>query len=77
MSAKDFKMPKEMGMSAYYYSFELTGVREIDEILSAVAMAGDSHHHTDCWADVYCSDGFSAAELIQEMANRAAEKLRE
>lgn len=44
--------PVEVGrMDAYYYSFERTGVPMIDAILSAVAQAGKSFHHTEVWAD--------------------------
>lgn len=62
-------------MSAYYYGFRSTGIREIDEILSAVACAGKSYHHTSEWGDT--GDGEpSWAEIIQEAADRAAAKMQ-
>ena len=42
---------EEWRMDAYYYSFERTGVDVIDKILSAVACAGKSRHHTQDWGD--------------------------
>lgn len=68
-------MPENLRMNAYYYSFEKTGVREIDEILSAVAMAGKGYHNTDDWQDDG-DRGYSYIELIQEVANRAAAKFQ-
>ncbi len=38
-------------MDAYYYGFDETGQEAIDLILSAVACAGESFHHTDQWND--------------------------
>ena len=70
-----FVMPDDLQMNAYYYGFIETGVREIDEILSAVAMAGKAYHHTSDWNDPDFIGNDSACDLIQEMANRAAEKL--
>lgn len=65
----------ELRMNAYYYGFTPTGVREIDEILSAVACAGKAYHHTDNWADSD-KDEPSWADLIQEAADRAAAKIK-
>lgn len=63
---------QKLRMNAYYFGFCSTDVREIDEILSAVACAGKAYHHTEYWGDT--DDGEpSYAELIQEAANRAAE----
>ena len=39
----------ERRMNAYYYSFDSTGSDPVDKILSAVACAGKSFHHTDDW----------------------------
>jgi hypothetical protein len=36
-------------MDAYYYSFDPTGERLVDEVLSAVAWAGKAYHHTGDW----------------------------
>jgi len=69
-------MPDDLPMRAYYYGFDKTGVREIDEILSAVAMAGKGYHHTENWSDELYSEPYSYIDLIQEMANRAARKLK-
>lgn len=66
-------------MNAYYYSFDPTGVPEIDKILSAVACAGKAFHHTESWGDE-CEwaphTGNSPVEWIQNAANEAAEKCR-
>ncbi len=68
----------ELRMNAYYYSFDPTGVPEIDMILSAVACAGKAYHHTDCWRDE-CEwephEGKSPVEWIQNAANKAAEAM--
>lgn len=61
----------DLRMNAYYYSFAPTGVRAIDEILSAVAVAGKAYHHTEYWSDSE-GDEKSYVELIQEAAVRAA-----
>ena len=69
-------MVKKLRMNAYYYGFTETGVREIDEILSAVACAGKSFHDTEYWAEpTLYGDGKSEAERIQVAADRAAKKL--
>lgn len=60
----------DLQMNAYYFDFQPTGVRAIDEILSAVAVAGKRFHYTEAWADR--DDGPSHADLIQEAANKAA-----
>lgn len=67
----------EMRMEAYYYSFEPTGVAIIDEILSAVAIAGKHLHSTEDWADAeYSWQDMSEEQRIQSAADRAAAKLR-
>lgn len=67
----------DLRMQAYYFGFSPTGVREIDEILSAVACAGKSYHHTQDWSDWSHEHGEpSWAEIIQEAADRAAEKFK-
>lgn len=76
-------MPDQLRMNAYYYSFEKTGVVEIDRILSAVAMAGKAYHETNQWKDGTYTEQLTyggkitPVELIQEMANRAAKALSE
>mgnify|MGYP000660462362 CR=1 FL=1 len=67
-------MPDDLRMDAYYYGFNKTGVREIDEILSAVAMAGKGYHNTADWSDEIYGETYSFVDLIQEIANRAAKK---
>lgn len=57
-------------MDAYYYGFSATGVREVDNILCAVASAGKAYHHTEDWSE----GGYP--ELIQKTAAEAAEKLK-
>jgi len=64
-------------MEAYYYSFKPTGIESIDLILSAVACAGKSYHHTEYWMDktpLYQDKlhGESPVEWIQNAANDAA-----
>ncbi len=70
-----------MRMDAYYYEFEPTGIEAIDRILSAVAAAGRTWHHTREWEDVIEEDnGFgpnkSPVEWIQESANKAADEIK-
>lgn len=69
-------MAHDMRMDAYYYRFDSTGVLEIDKILSAIAWAGKSYHHTCDWcedANPYESHtGQSPIEWIQNAANEAA-----
>ena len=78
---QEYTMQEKPIMDGYYYSFKATGVREVDQILSAVAIAGRHHHHTEGWEDVnMLSDDeeyFSCVDLIQEMANRAAKSIQE
>lgn len=71
-----------MCMDAYYYVFEPTGVREVDELLSAVACAGKAYHHTEGWNDETPSYGDhcvgnTPVEWIQNAANRAAAAFKE
>lgn len=66
--------PGDLRMDAYYYGFDATGYRPVDEILSAVARAGKAYHHTESW---YGSDSpnfpmENVVQPIQEAANRAA-----
>ena len=68
-------------MSAYYYSFDATGARSVDRILSAVACAGKAFHGTEEWTtecEAYISDtkGNSCVEWIQNAANEAAAEHR-
>jgi hypothetical protein len=65
----------DLRMDAYGYSFHATGVREIDEILSAVATAGKGYHHTEDWNEPH-RDGVTEAQRIQAAANKAAERWR-
>ncbi len=76
MDRREWATQPELRMNAYYYGFRPTGVRAVDEILSAVACAGKAYHHTDAWCDGY-GDEPSYVELIQEAADRAANLLRE
>jgi hypothetical protein len=69
-------------MDAYYYGFEPTGIKIIDLILSAVACAGKSFHHTESWGDD-CSEpyhdllrGKSPVDWIQNAADDAAAAIR-
>jgi hypothetical protein len=67
----------ELRMSAYYYGFSETGVKDIDLILSSVATAGKAYHHTDQWHDDVSysypnMEGKNPVEWIQNAANSAA-----
>lgn len=63
-------------LNAYYFSFDSTGSPIIDAILSAVAYAGKSYHHTESWAgDSRWDEGRSYVDVIQAAANEAANKL--
>jgi hypothetical protein len=63
-------------MNAYYYGFDETGVREVDLILSSVASAGKSYHHTRDWTEPGWNDGPSCVEEIQQAADAAAAEVR-
>lgn len=75
----DHLTSNELRMDAYYYSFESTGVPEIDLILSAVACAGKAYHHTMCWQDE-CEwephEGKAPVDWIYNAAVRAAEEIK-
>ena len=75
MNRKEYVMQPKLRMDAYYFGFSATGVREIDEILSAVACAGKAYHHTERWNDADEGE-WSYAELIQHAATRAAAHIR-
>lgn len=70
----------DMRMDAYYYSFGKTGVLSVDKVLSAVACAGKSYHHTEDWTSE-CEprqyhSGTTPAEWIQDAADDAATQVR-
>ncbi len=65
---------EQLNLYAYYYSFEPTGVIEIDRILQAVASAGKAYHNTDQWIEP-AYDGKSPINWIQNAANDAAKAL--
>lgn len=58
-------------LTAYYYSFFATKCEPVDRVLSAVAIAGKNHHHTNGWAD----DVNSGSQLIQEEAVAMAKRV--
>ena len=76
---------EDLRMSAYYYEFEPTGVKEVDELLSAVAWAGKAFHHTSQWNDecsnygpsVDTENGITPVDWIQNAANRCAKQIKE
>lgn len=72
MNRREWVTQADLMMRAYYFGFSMTGVREVDEVLSAVACAGKGYHHTESWADSNDDGEPSYAELIQEAAERAA-----
>lgn len=66
-----------MRIDAYYYGFQPTGVEAIDRILSAVASAGKSYHHTEDWNEAGAGKephlrGDTPIDWIQNAANDAA-----
>ena len=69
-------MEKELRMDAYYYGFNGTGVRVVDQILSKVAIAGKMYHSTEDWNDTDDGDP-SPVDYIQDAACEAAEKIKE
>lgn len=74
----NYVMADSLDMDSYYYNFDLTGCRAVDELLSSVIIAGKASHHTRDWTDTDCfyCHPFSAVMLIQEMANRAASQMK-
>lgn len=68
-----------MNLQSFYFSFEPTGDRDIDLILSAVANAGKYFHSTERWGTEapYKSDddlrGRTPLDWIQNAANEAAQ----
>lgn len=70
---------EKLRMDAYYYGFAETGQAEIDLILSAVACAGKSFHHTDQWNDEDSPwpghTGNSPTEWITNAASSAAQEM--
>ena len=77
-------MNEPMRLDAYYYSFYPTGEEMVDRVLSAVACAGKSYHHTDSWSEpneAIVSQPFlrgeSATEQIQNAAIDASATLSE
>ena len=63
-------------VSAYYYSFDLTGIEAIDEVLSLVAAAGKGYHSTEFWNEEAYGGGPSYIERIQKAADDAAAEWR-
>ncbi len=66
----------------YYYSFERTGIKEVDEMLYAIERAGKAFHHTSQWNDevgnLYAGvEGETPVEWIQNSANKLAMKIKE
>ena len=61
-------------LNAYYFGFDSTGSPAIDAILSAVAHAGKSYHHTEGWSDEDSRWGEdrSHVDVIQAAAHEAA-----
>lgn len=61
-------------VNAYYYSFELTGVEPIDNILRVVARAGKAYYNTEYWGDPWDKNEEPFAERIQAAADAAAKE---
>ena len=60
-------------MRSYYFSFDRTGVKVIDDILAAVAAAGKGVHSTEHWGE-YPDEEFTYIDAIQYFAERAAKQ---
>lgn len=77
--AEWIKAASDLRMDGYYISFEGTGSRLIDLILSAIAVAGKGYHHTEGWNEpAYGADeGASYVDLIQDAADDAATEIRQ
>ena len=74
--------PKQRRMDAYYYDFDETGCDSVDNILSAVACAGEAYHHTSDWNEetrpwLDYQSGETPIEWIQNAAQKAAERIEE
>ena len=69
----------EMNLRSYYYGFSKSGHRAIDRVLSAVACAGKSFHHTEDWHEVATPreyhEGCAPIDWIQNAADDAARYL--
>lgn len=59
---------KKLNMRAYYHTFESTGEMGADRILSAVASAGKSAHHTADWDEEWKNIQSAAVETAGEIA---------
>lgn len=71
-------MSEKLKMNAYHYEFHETGVHSVDEIISAVAIAGSIAHDTSSWSDLkskHCNG--SLIDLMQGAANNCAKELQE
>ena len=60
-----------MSLSAYYFSFDSSGNKEVDKVLEAIASAGSSYHNTEDWNDA--GSGSAPVEWIQDAANDLAD----
>lgn len=70
-------MSEKFNLSAYWYSFEPTGITAIDRILAAVAHAGKAHHNTIDWSSSWDKNGKSEEKRIQDAANLSAREWNE
>lgn len=61
---------------SYYFEFDETGVKEIDDLLVAVADAGGRCHHTVNWTETSEYVDESCVAMIQRIANEGAETLK-
>ena len=62
-------------IESYWFSFEETGVLEVDMLLDAIAYAGKQQHSTEFWTDD--DYGMSCVDRIQFQANKVAEYIGE
>lgn len=75
---ENIRLPENLHLNAYYYSFEPTGERLVDEFLSTIASAGKAFHCTSQWQEGVFNNNLSYGgeispqEAMQEMANRLA-----
>lgn len=61
-------------LRAYYYRFEPTGCKPVDDLLAAVAHAGKLYHHTAEWNESPIGYDDSPIASIQRMADKAAKE---
>lgn len=71
---------------AYYYSFDYTGIDELDDLIEALHIAGKLDHNTSEWqtskpSEFYLGldefEGLSSVDLIQKSISKLKEKIKQ